>query len=1011
MLNTTHRCLGLILLAAVCQTGYAAMLSVAELRCEYRENPLAIETLAPRFGWQLRCPRQGTMQQAYQLQVFDANAQALWDSGKCESAESVCVPYAGPPLAWQTPYRWRVRVWDQTGEASDWSPLASFETALEPGVDWGGQWISPTTPDAAHTWSDFTLEVTVTVQSDAAGVIFRAVDADNFYMWQLNTKLGEGLLLRPHLYQNGAWHNLGEVLLDAVVPPADKAKPHRLRIAAVGITITTWIDGQQVDRREHRAFGAGTVGFRGAVGEAAGFSDLRVTDPAGQVLLADPLNGSMADSPFARAQFRDGHLVQPNGILLAGASLPSTCPRLRREIDLPAAVVRARAYVYGLGWYEFRLNGAKVGDAVLCPGNSHYNELCFYDTYDVTSQLRQGRNALGLWLALGYGPDYSQWGWRWQAPKCVKLRLDVWLADGTRQQFFTDDSWRWADSPILKAGIYAGETYDARREQPGWDQPGFAATDWQPVQISGGPKGKLVPAVAPPVRVMGQREAVAVTEPQPGVFVFDLGQNAAGWCRLRVNGPAGTTVRLHHSELLGKDGMIDPWTNRRADALDSYTLAGTGTEVYEPRFTYHGFRYVEVRGFPGTPTAENLVACTVHAAVEQTGHITFGDEFLDRLQSNFTWSIVSNLVSIPTDCAARDERTPCEMDSACVEDAAIANFGMHGYYAQWVRNIQHGGGNPDWSGDRGNLLWRLYWNYGDERLLAEQYDSFKAYVDRLGKAAPDRIWRDGFGDWCPPNDGTWQGYHNAVPVVNTVLFHELARNLSRIAEVLGHPEDQQRYAALAEEIRQAFLAHLATPDGDSFGDGRQTNDVMPLAARMLAGDQRDRVFAHLVASILTRDKGHLDTGIYGTRHLFDVLIDGGRGDVAETVLRQPDYPGFGFQIANDATTTWEQWTYKGGMNSHNHAMFSGASATWYTHIAGIRVLEPAYRRFAVQPAPLPGMQQFTCTLDTVRGPIAVQWSRVQSSLTVTVPPNAIAEVHLPEKIVEVGSGTHEFRLP
>jgi alpha-L-rhamnosidase len=977
----------------------AKTLSAVEPRCEYRRNPLGIDTLSPRFGWQLQSPRRGTMQTAYQIQVFPtAEAEApLWDSGKCASAESVCAPYSGPALAWQTPYWWRVRVWDQTGVASAWSALSTFETALEPGQAWGGAWVSPTPGNEGHSWADFALEVTIAVQSDAAGVVFRAADSGNCYMWQLNTKLGDGLLLRPHCCHNGTWQPLGQIPLDAVVPPADKAKPHRLRIVAQGNTITTFLDNKQVDRRQDGAFAVGTIGFRGAAGEAATFSDLRVTDLSGKVLLADPLDGKDEEGLFAEAQFQDGQLMQPSGVRLAGTALPSTCPRLRREIELPADVVRARAYVYGLGWYEFHLNGAKVSDEVLRPGNSHYSKLCFYDTYDVTDLLHKGSNALGLWLALGYGPDYSRWGWRWQEPKCAKLRLDVWLADGSQRQFFTDDSWRWTDGPIVSAGIYAGETYDARLEQPGWDKVGFDDTDWQPVQIVAGPSGKLVPAVAPPLRVIEHHQPVAITEPQPGVFVFDFGQNAAGWCRLRVDGPAGTTVQLHHSELLGKDGMIDPWTNRNAKAIDTYTLAGNGPEIYEPRFTYHGFRYVEMRGFPGTPTAENLTACVVHANVERTGRVSFGDSFLDRLQSNFVWSMRGNLVSIPTDCAARDERTPCQMDSAVVEDAAIRNFDMHGYYLQWLHNIAGGHGNPDWNGDAGMLLWRLYWNYGDARLLADGYDHLKSLVDFLDSKAPDHVWRDGFGDWCPPNDGTWQGYHNAVPVVNTVLFYELAQALSQAAGILGRDEDQTRYATLATQVRDGLLTQLATPDGSSFGDGRQTNDVMPLAADMLSGERRDRVFAHLVATILTKNDGHLDTGIYGTRHLFDVLIDGGRGDVAETILRQPTYPGFGFQIANDATTTWEQWTYRGGMNSHNHAMFSGAGASFYTHIAGIRPLAPGYARFLVKPAPLPGMNQFSCSLGTIRGPVQVDWSRPTGTLSVVIPANAVAEVHLPKR--------------
>jgi len=490
---------------------------------------------------------------------------------------------------------------------------------------------------------------------------------------------------------------------------------------------------------------------------------------------------------------------------------------------------------------------------------------------------------------------------------------------------------------------------------------------------------------------------ISVNEPQPGVFVFDMGQNFAGFVRLRAAGPRGTRIVLHHSELIGDSGMLDPWTNRRAKATDVFVLKGEGREEYQPRFTYHGFRYVEVTGYPGRPTPDDVLGCVVHADVSTAGTLVTSDATLNRIQSNCTWSMRSNFMSIPTDCCMRDERTPCQMDSLVYEDAAMCNFWMNRFYTKWMDDIEGGRGNPDWNGDAVFLPWRLYRYYGDLRILEKHYDNMRAYVDHLQKKTPDHIYTDGFGDWCPPNDGSWAGYHGDVTEVNTSLYAELARIVGETAAVLGKPDDALRYRKLSNEIAQAFFEKRFNAQSAAYGDGSQTTAIMPLAFGLVPREKYPDVFGHLVATIREKDKGRLDTGIFGTRYLVDVLCDGGQPDLAIAMLTQPEYPGFGFEIAKGATTLWEQWTFKGGMNSHNHAMFAGVSASLYSRLAGITALKPGFTEIGIRPCAAPSLTFVEATQDTVMGRINVRWQRKTSGLelSVSVPANTTAVVSIP----------------
>jgi hypothetical protein len=468
-----------------------------------------------------------------------------------------------------------------------------------------------------------------------------------------------------------------------------------------------------------------------------------VTGLDGTPLFGDDFSAA-EDPRFPGSAVTDGQL-EPGGDPVLLDPDPEA-PTLRRSFTLDRTVASARAYVYSLGSYEMHLTGQKVGDHVLAPGSAPYDRRDPYATYDITRRLHRGANAVGMWLGNGYGPRFSPYGFRWTGPKQAIMLIDVTYTDGTRQNITTDGTWAWSSGAITGNDLYAGESYDARLEQSGWDTSGFAGT-WQPVRTVAAPAGRLVADTAPPVRVTGTLRPVALTHPRPGVYVSDFGQNIAGWPRLRVRGPAGTTVRMRTAEETGEDGILDTATNRAAASTDTYTLAGTGgSETYEPRFTYHGFRYVEVTGYPGTPTAGSLDARAVHADVASTATFSSSDSLLNSIWSNNRWSVLNNSMSLPTDNPVRDERTPPGMDVQAYHDASTAEFGMDSFYAKYLQDMPPGAAlpndaanaqQPDVGGDQISLAWTLYEQYGDRATPAAAYPAMKAFVDTDAAECPD----------------------------------------------------------------------------------------------------------------------------------------------------------------------------------------------------------------------------------------------------------------------------------
>ena len=493
---------------------------------------------------------------------------------------------------------------------------------------------------------------------------------------------------------------------------------------------------------------------------------------------------------------------------------------------------------------------------------------------------------------------------------------------------------------------------------------------------------------------------------------------------MRARGPSGTEIRLRHAELLDAAGRLNTRPNENAEATDVYVLAGEGDEIYEPRFTYHGFRYIEVAGYPGEPSLDAVEGRFVHTDVERTGSFSSSEPLVNAVHRNVVWGQLSNLMSIPTDCPQRDERHGWLGDAHLSAEAAILNFDMAAFYLKFLEDIRlsqkedgslpdfvpafvpHYPADPAWGSAYGILLWLLYWHYDDGRILQRHYASFKRYVDFLTRNAPDGIVRGlgKYGDWCPPGGVT----PKKTPVELTATWfycHDL-RLLARIAQVLGRQDEVKVYAKLADDVRDAFNA--AFLDGDQYRTIRasaidtypnQTANLLPLALGMVPPDKKDAVLGKLLHAVVNLSDEHVDTGILGTRYLLDVLTDHGHADVAWRVATRTSYPGWGYMVAEGATTLWERWELLAGnaMNSHNHIMFGSIDAWFYRVVAGLAPLEPGWRKISVWPRLAAELEAAEASVKTPRGEARVAWRREAETLgiEVRVPVGASAVLKIP----------------
>lgn len=859
-------CLGLAAMAAF--SGGAWALTPIELRCEYKEDPQGLDVRAPRLTWKLAANEAAQAQSAYQILVATSEEalrqdQAdLWDSAKVASDETVLIPYAGKPLTSRMRCYWKVRVWNQAGEESAWSNVASWSMGLLEAADWAAKWIGYDAP----------------------------------------VELPEQEL---------------------VLPPA---------------------------------------------------------------------------------------------------------PYLRKEFSTEKAIRRATLYATALGIYEVEINGKRVGEAYFTPGWTDYHTRVQYLAHDVTDLVSAtGQNAIGAILADGWYAGYL--GFRllnsMERPRNfyggeprLMLQLEIEYTDGATGRIVTDESWKASYGAIREADLLMGETHDKRLAFTGWTSPGFDDARWAAVTVSEAPEILVEAHRGEPVQRYEEFVAQKLTQPKPGVYVYDLGQNMVGWVRLKVSGAAGQRVQVRHSEMLQADGTLYTEALRKARAIDAYLLAGGGEEVLEPKFSFHGFRYVEITGLDTPPALEDVVGVVFHSPIPQTGTFECSEPLLNQLHHNIVWGQKGNYLEIPTDCPQRDERLGWTGDAQFFMPTAAYIADVGAFFTKWLvdlvqdsqladgswadvaPNVELGGGAVAWGDAAIICTYQMYQYYGDTRVIEQHFDRLVKGMDFLESTSENNLRSKlGYGDWVNLGGGAKD------EVICTAYYAYLAGLMAEMAQVIGRDKEAVHYTELQPKIREAFIKNFVKEDG-SILESSQTGYALAFTMGLIPEALHEQAARRFVEEIEKFD-GHLATGFIGTPRLLPGLSLAGRRDVAYSLLMNKTFPSWLYPVTLGATTMWERWDgwapEKGfqtpDMNSFNHYAFGAVGEYLYREVGGIQSEAPSFKRIRIAPHPGGGLRWAKTGYASIRGQIRSDWRAEggKFSLEVVIPPNTTATVRVPAK--------------
>ncbi len=865
-------------------TSLKPTMKVNNLRCEYRKEPLGIDSVHPRFSWiiQSAVNAKDQYQTAYRIIVASSssilakNRGDLWDSGVVRSSKQNNIAYSGSALKSGQQCYWKVCIWPDEGDA-EWSKPAMFEIGLLHPSDWVGKWIS-----------------------------------------------------------NGK-----------KLPETD--------------------------------------------------ADFYKDDPA---------------------------------------------PMFRKKFALPKPIKKARLYITGLGYYEASINGSRIGDHVLDPGWTRFEKRTLYCTYDVTNNLQKGENCIGAILGNGwYNPsplrlfgtfnlrDYLAVG----RPRMI-AQLHIEYKDGTTDIIGSDETWKVSEGPLLRNSIYLGEVYDARKEQTGWDKPGFDDKKWRNATLAQDNTGPLVVQSQPPIRVRSQWNAIKQTEPIPKVYIYDLGVNFAGWVSLSLNLTKGTVVKLRYGELVNADGTLNPMTSVAGQIKglrqgtsesiggpgapsiawqsDTYIAKGEQNETYTPRFTFHGCRYIEITGLVAPLPLKSVTAIALSSDVEEAGTFECSNPLLNNIQEVCRRTFLSNIFSVQSDCPHR-ERLGYGGDIVATSEALMSNFDMAGFYAKTVRDWSDsalpGGMFTDtapymgiqycgvvWAMAHPLLIDQLYRYYGDRAIGDDEYEAAKRWMSLVEKQYPDRIVTEGLSDH--------EGLAPApAPEMVTPLYYQGAKMMEVAARRLSKMEDAAHFSSLAQKIREAYVAKFVDQSTGKVGPGTQTSQAIGLYTGIVPDTVRAKCLSFLLRDI-EEHKGHLTTGILGTKFMLDVLSREGHADVAYEIATQPSFPGWGWMLMSGATTLWEHWEFSDNTFSHNHPMFGSISQWMMQWLGGIQPEPDAegYDRICIRPQTPEGLDWVKTSYKSIRGEIVSNWKRKGNTLTfeIFVPVNTTARVCLPARSVD-----------
>lgn len=755
-------------------------------------------------------------------------------------------------------------------------------------------------------------------------------------------------------------------------------------------------------------------------------------------------------------------------------SISQPCPLFRKEFGVGKKVAAAILYITAQGMYEARLNGQKVGDALLTPGWTSYQTRLQYQVFNVTGLLRSGVNAMAV--TLGKGWYRSQVGWVKQGnfygkSSALLAQLEISYTDGSRQTIITDRNWKSNTGAIRSSEIYHGEVIDLRLHQSEWDQPGFNDNAWYDVQENDFDKQRLIPTINEPVKAREVFKPLRIFKTPTGELAVDFGQNLVGWVRLKVKGKAGDSILVTHAEVLDKYGNMYYENLRSAKCRNIYITDGKGEAVFHPHFTWQGFRYAAIKGYPGVLTADDVEAVAIYSDMELSGQFTTGHKLINQLQHNIQWGQRGNFLDVPTDCPQRDERLGWTGDAQAFSRTAAFNFNVRPFFAKWLQDVkadQVNGAVPHvvpnvlaqkdvnssgWSDVATIVPWNMYLAYGDTALLERQYASMKDYLESIRSVAVNDLWNNGrhYGDWLffrPFDDNDGSSAVTDKYLIAQCFYTHSADIVAKTAAILGKTAESRQYRDLAQRLREAFCREYLTPTG-RLVSGTQTAYVLALQFDMLPEPLRQQAAGRLAANV--EQYGHITTGFLGTPYICHVLTRYGYHHLATKLLLREKYPSWLYPVTMGATTIWERWDgqkpdssfQNPGMNSFNHYAY-GAIGDWlYRVVAGLDSDEqaPGYRKLRIVPHPVKELGDVKATLQTPYGPASSGWKVVngQAELEVVVPPNTTAVVSIPcadspsvnesgksltetfgsgsvtasggRTLVETGSGTYRFVFP
>jgi len=719
-------------------------------------------------------------------------------------------------------------------------------------------------------------------------------------------------------------------------------------------------------------------------------------------------------------------------------SINRPTPLFRKEFKTAKKIQSATAYITAHGMYEGYINGKRIGDFYLTPGWTSYNKRLQYQTYDVTNLLSQGSNVIAMGLGNGWYRGYLAWAGNKNSfgrDIALLFQLDIVYADGTRELVISDDSWKSTTGSITNAEIYNGETIDARKQKTGWRASGYDDKNWSGVKVSDYNKSNLIATINEPVKKHETFTPVKIFTTPKGEKVMDFGQNLVGWVMIKAKGNAGDTITISHAEVLDKYGNFYIDNLRAAKAQAKYILRGEGEEFFEPHFTFFGFRYIKVDGYPGELKPENFTAVALYSDMKPTGTFTSSNPLINQLQHNIQWGQRGNFLDVPTDCPQRDERLGWTGDAQAFSRTASFNFGVNNFFAKWLRDVEAdqqpngsvpfvipnvlgpgAGAATGWADVATIIPWNMYLAYGDKRILENQYNSMKAWVGYMEKASKNYLWNTGFhfGDWLfyrPFDDNDGRSAVTDKYMIAQCFFANSVQIMINTAKVLGKNDDVTKYTELIKNLKEAFVKEYLTPNG-RLVSSTQTAYVLALNFDMLPEDLREQAVQKLVDNIKSYNN-HLTTGFLGTPYLCHVLSRFGKTDVAFTLLTQESYPSWLYPVKMGATTIWERWngirpdsTFEpASMNSFNHYAY-GAIGDWmYRVVAGLDTYddEPGYKHIRIQPHIGGGLTNASASLQTYYGKASSGW-KIEGDKTimdVEIPANTRATIYVPATSADV----------